>query len=594
MRKYDIPLPRLLDGNGSTVRRIRPLNVSLDLTIVPLSYASMALPVGENLPARGYVELFSPLGSAGIYRVRSPQDAYGEDITTAELEHAIVEVGDYLVLAEYDEMMAASTAMQTIFSHYRGNKWQLGSVSAMGSTPIAVQADHVRVLEAMLALMDQCPECMLTFDFSTTPWTVSVAERGTVVSAEGRLSRNVNSARIIYDDTELCTRAYYEKATTEDADASDFPVFDVNQSYGAGTYLANQNKLYRLTADHAKGVTWENTQKELLDDAPASEWAYKDSGTANKYGLIERTVQTGSDYTPQEALVTVDRYLQKHKEPRVSVEISGEEFSSETGEQLDRFENGKLYRLALADYNVTVELNITRLSWQDVYGMPENVVVYLADEEDTAITFLHDMDSKGGSGGGGGGGRKQDELWKEYRTRFEQDDYHFLLAAERVNRAEQILQQAGLYINSNGVLTYAEDNEKNLAAKLKVQADKISLIVEDTEDGAKINPAAIVLAINDAISQITISADKIDINGIITQLATKELSAQGIRVGFANVGSLTASSLTIGNTSGSWKTATLNSYGLSASFSVEDTGGSTRTGRLVTSVTSNDIHYFGY
>ena len=203
----NIPLPRLLNASGGTERTIHPVSVSINLNITPLSDASMILSPEESLPARGYVELFTCMGSAGVYRVRSPQDAYGMDTTMAELEHAIVEVGDYLVLHKYDEMMAANTAMQTIFSHYRGTKWQLGSVSALGTDQIAVQANYDRVLEAMLALLEQKPNCMMSFDFSTSPWTVNIVAKGTTVAAEGRLSRNVTYAKVIYDDTELCTRA---------------------------------------------------------------------------------------------------------------------------------------------------------------------------------------------------------------------------------------------------------------------------------------------------------------------------------------------------------------------------------------------------
>ena len=517
LTNYNIPLPRLLNSSGGTARWINPLSVSLNLTITPLSYASMELPVGESVPARSYVELYSPLGSAGIFRVRSPQDAYGEDITTAELEHAIVEVGDYLVLGKYDEMMAAKTAMQTIFSHYRGSRWQLGSVSAMGSTQIAVQADHVRVLEAMLGLLDQCPDCMMKFDFTTSPWTVSVVARGSTVAAEGRLSRNVNAAKVIYDDTELVTRVYYEHSVDTNAGTNNFPVFDASQRYGKGTYLAHSGKLYKLTADHAKDVTWANTSKELMDDYPSSTWAYKDTGTQSKYGHIERTISTGNNYTAAEAEATVDKYIAKHKEPRVSVEISAEELSQVTGEAWDTFSIGKLFRLSLADYNVTVELNITGLSWSNVYDMPENVVVNLADEEDTAITFLHDVDQKGGSGGGGGGKKKQDDVWKEYRTRFEQDDYHFNLVAERVNKAEEVLQQAGLYIDSNGVLIYAEDNESNLGARLKVQADKIAMVVGTRDGNNYIKAAEIAVAINEAGEGLAIiNANHINISATNT------------------------------------------------------------------------------
>ena len=184
MNSYEIPYPRLLTPSLGLARVIQPINVSITLSMTPLSYASMELPSGESLPARGLVELFTPLGSAGIFRVRSPQNTYGERSTTAELEHAIVEVGDYLVTTDIDDMMPAASAMQTVFGHYRGSLWQLGSVSAMGTGEIAVQAKHTRVLETMIALVEQCEDCMFAFDFTTTPWTVSIIKQPKGASME--------------------------------------------------------------------------------------------------------------------------------------------------------------------------------------------------------------------------------------------------------------------------------------------------------------------------------------------------------------------------------------------------------------------------
>lgn len=428
----NIPLPRLLNAAGGTARRITPISVSVNLEMTPLSYASMQLPQDENVPARSYVELYTVMGSAGIYRVRSPQDAYGSDQTTAELEHAIVEVGDYIILDEYKEMMAASTAMQTVFSHYRGSKWQLGSVSALGSGQIALQAGYNRVLEAMLSILEQKPDCMMSFDFSTSPWTVNIVAKGTTVSAEGRLARNLSSAKVTYDDTELCTRAYYEYQTTDSEGDVD------------------------------------------------SVWAYIDADTMSTYGLIEREVQTGSDYTADEAYRVASEYISKHKHPRVSIETSLDELSNITEETLDAFEIGKLCRLALPDYGVVIEEHITGLSFPDVYGNPRNISARLAEKEDTAITFLHDLESKGGTiGGGGGGGRRNDDIWKEFRTRIEQDDYHIALVSEHVNRNDEILQAAGLDIDSQtGVIIYHDDVENGLGARLTVNAEAIAAEVE--------------------------------------------------------------------------------------------------------------------
>lgn len=471
MIKYDVSLPRLLNASGGTAQWLHPLKVSVTLNITPLSYASMELPVGEYLPARGYVEIFTSMGSAGVFRVRSPQDAYGNDQTSAELEHAIVEVGDWCVLQKYDEMMAASTAMTTIFSHYRGSKWKLGNVSALGTQQIAVNADHDRVLEAMLALLDQVPDCMLTFDFSTSPWTVAVAKRGTTVAAEGRLGRNISSAKVIYDDTELCTRAYYD--VTDFSDISDID-------------------------DESKATTT---------------WYTLDADTISKWGIVERDVNVGSGATLDEALRVAQEYIKKHKEPRISISLSAQDLSKITGEAWDTFTIGKLLRLALPEYGTTVEQVITGLDWEDVYGAPEAFTVSLAYEEDTAVNFIHDIDAKGGSGGGGGGGRKKAKEWKEYWTDFKMDDKFIEMMAVHVDTNDKILQQSGLYLDSDGVLIYSRDNENMWASHLQVQADRIGLVVEGQGTNAHIKAASIVASINDEGSTIAIDANHVNISG---------------------------------------------------------------------------------
>ena len=456
----NVQLPRVYDENLNFLSETRPIKLSLTLSIVPLSYASMQLPWGESLPARGYVEIFTPMGSAGFFRVRSPQEAYGDDIVTSELEHAIVEVGDYLVLGNYNEMMSAKTAMQTIFSHYRGSKWQLGNVDALGDGQIALQTDHDRVLGAMIALLEQKPDCMMAFDFSTTPWTVNIVSRGTTVSAEGRLSRNVNSAKIAYDDTELVTRCYYEYSVP-----------------GSGS------------------------------TEPSSAWAYVDTDTISRYGLVERTASVNGAYTQTEARAAAVAYAEKHKNPRVSVSISAEELSSITGEDFDAFVIGKLCRLSLLDYNITIEQVITGLSWGDVFDAPEDVTVILEDEEDTTVTFLHDLDAKGGAGGGGGGAKKQEDLWKEYYTHFDKTDHYIDMWARHVDTTDRILQQAGMYLDSDGVLIYATDYENNVGSKIKVNADAIALKVSKGD-------VATQLAVE--CGNVTITGGNLVVDGYVT------------------------------------------------------------------------------
>lgn len=405
-------------------RSLRPVKATVELNIIPLSTASLQMPDGDSLPARAYVEMFTALGSAGYFRVRSPQASYGDETPFAELEHAAVEIGDYLVTGKIQDTMTASAALQTVFGHYRGNLWQIASTSI--NDIVVVDIDHETVLSGLLAIMDQLPDYHMDFDFSTRPWTLRVVGNDSGVTAEGRLGRNVKSARITYDDSELCTRAYYE---IEDEDG---------------------------------------------DGMPFSRWYTYDSSTIRTYGVVERVVQVDISSDEAKALRVVKDYLRKHEEPIISVEIDGQELSQITGESLDRFQIGKMFRLALPDYNVTVDRNITELIFDDVYGEPLQITVHLASELDTVVSFLHDVAAGTGSSvGPGGGTKKQSDKWKEYYTGLQQTDYFWDMYARKVNENGKILKQAGLYIDAGGVLQYADDNENMLYARLKVTASYI-------------------------------------------------------------------------------------------------------------------------
>lgn len=618
----DVRFPRLIDAQGNTVQEYHPLHLSINLNIKPLSTATMDLPRNENIPRRSFVELFTPIGSAGFFRARSPEDAYGEDITSVELEHAITEVGDYLVKAEYDEMMAASTAMQTVFSHYSGGRWQLDiqSLSLLGSAQVLLSAKYDRVLDAMLAILEQVPNCYLAYNFSTTPWTVSIAVKDSTVSAEGRLSRNIDSAKVIYDDTELCTRVYYEQEGTTSSTAGlnldGILTFDTNAYNSAGTYVIYNSLLYLLPNGHTAGQTWENTVSVAQNNIPTSTWAHLDADTIGTYGLVERTVSTGSKASASEALQVAQEFIRTHKEPKVSVRIQAEELSNKTGEPWDAFTIGKLLRLALVDYGVTVERNITGVSWRDVISEPEAMEVQLGEEEETAIKFLHDVDAKGGSGGGGGGKKKQEEKWKEYYTEYERDDYHYRLVAKHVDQANKILQQAGLYINSSGTLLYADDNEQQLAGKIKVQANRISLVVEGTGENASIKAAEIWAGIDTELRQslVKISADIIDIDGLITSLEAKDVMFQHLNAGSGEItgdfsvlgggyfvdisaNDVSCSGVTMNGDTATWQSATfIKTVGetkITKTFRLSD--GTTWNHAVVTDVgtTTGTIYYLG-
>lgn len=80
-----------------------------------------------------------------------------------------------------------------------------------------------------------------------------------------------------------------------------------------------------------------------------------------------------------------------------------------------------------------------------------------------------------------------------------------------------------------------------LSAQIRTAADKIALVVEETDKGNVVKSAAIIAAINGDTSSVTIDADKVNIKGAVT---AEYIEALGITVPAANItGKLTASQI---------------------------------------------------
>lgn len=363
-----IRLPRLFE-EGVFTKLVHPVAMAITENIVPLSTASLTLLHGESLPPRSYVELFTPYGSAGMYRVRNPKDSYGDEQTTATLEHMISEVGDYVVKEEISEMMEAVPAIERIFHYYEGGLWALGNIEALGADEVAVDVDHDSVLDAMLDVLEQKPDCFLQFDFDQTPWKINIASKSTTVVAEGRLSRNVEAASISYDDTDLVTRLWYKDYTEDDE----------------------------------------------------GEWKYIDSETISEYGIVEGKVSTNASMTEDEMNNTVETYLYEHRHPKITIEIQAAELSRITGERIDQFRIGDRVRLAIPEFGINVDENVIKVDWPDVINSPNSVNLTLGDEEDTVIKYIHDSESSGG----GGGGSTESMLESLYYDFYSDDGYFY-------------------------------------------------------------------------------------------------------------------------------------------------------------------------
>ncbi len=417
--------PRLLNSDLSEARRLQPVDGSLNLSMVPLSTASLTVLTAEAAPVGSWVEMYSPTGSAGIYRVSTVDNGHGTELSSLELEHGIAEVGNYVVNGEISEEMPLNAAITRLWGFYKGNRWRIGSNSFTDRVLVDVLYDNL--LQALLDLLEQTSGYMMAFDFSTNPWTINIVRKDTAVSAEGRLSRNVEEAHVTYDLTELCTRVYVD--------------YDDDDSAGGAVSM--------------------------------------DADTISQYGVIEKHVP-GSGYTYSQAQAVAREYLEKHKRPQIGATITGVDFASVTGESLDALAIGKLYRLAVPKHNVVIEQHITGLSWSHLYSDPSAVEIALGVEEDRVISYMQQT-TETVSKGGKGTIKKQGRYW----TKFDRTDHYIDQVAAYTDENGNVLKQAGMYIDANGVLQYAQDNEKQVGSQFKVAADRITAEVTQRENGER-------------------------------------------------------------------------------------------------------------
>lgn len=514
----------ILDSSGNVLRRIDPVDVSLDLQLEPLSSAEIELKPGDTITERSWVSVYTEHGLAGIFRSRPQRDRYGERSSRVSLVHGACELNDYLTTKGGDqEQDPASTAIAYIMQFYLGTHWRLGTVSATSS--VVYQLNGSGVLDAITEIMEQLPGYMLVFDQSVTPWTLNVLPRPETVSAEGRLSRNISSVEISRDDTSLCTRVYY-----------------------------GENDLF-------------------VEDAAAIQ----------KYGVIEYRIND-SGLTNAQLATIAQAYLDNHKTSKLSVSISAIDFYNVTGEPIDRITLGSKYRLAIpdaeAEENRVIEAIICSIRYDSVFS--NNPQITLASDPDTIITFLKMQRRSGGSARqiAKEEADKQYQHWVTENDVYKRSVYKIMgvMYDENGNviyqtdpvTGEVIVDEAGnpvpvyneesdgsiagqvtesatsletLYTKTGvrtlpsgetSIVSYtskakqtadsikseveaARDGQTSLKSRIDQEANKIGLFVELKNGQYVIKRAGIIAAINeDGTSTTTISADKIDLEGYVT------------------------------------------------------------------------------
>ena len=202
--------PALMDPE--TWRPVRPLaSEGMELTLseeAPWT-AVIALAPGEQAAPGDWVRITSPGGDRGIFRVAAVMVDGRTGRRTAELEHGIAVLGDALLpdgepapAGDCAEVIEALLAYQPSAEP----RWRLGRCDLHAEA--AVEEGCRSALDGLAALLQAWPEYALRLDQEAVPWTLGLVKRPEEPRSEGRLSRNIRSARLRLEGEE--TSAWLE------------------------------------------------------------------------------------------------------------------------------------------------------------------------------------------------------------------------------------------------------------------------------------------------------------------------------------------------------------------------------------------------
>ena len=346
-----------------------------------------------------------------------------------------------------------------------------------------------------------------------------------IVPAEGvwhgvRLSieKNTDEIGVTVDDTEVKTALYGYGGTAYEYDTSNHPLDKESEK----VTLAGYNWTNPPT-----GCS-KNTADAFIVDTNATAM-YGRNGQP-RYGFYQN-----SDITDQATLAQKTwETLQTTNKPTVTIDcLVRDLYRMGYHDEPIRLHDTVLVEITTIQdamtYNDILTLEIVKLAvdlldptaTRPTIGTYIPNIVYIQRETAQAATG----GVSGSVSGRRGGQDNTEKVWSEYRASIEANNYLISLHAEHVDHDDHVLQAAGLNIDSQGVIVYAEDNVNMIGSKFHAQADKISLVVGETSGTNYIKAAEIVLAINDSASSVYISADKIYLDGQ-TRLLDSALATQ--------------------------------------------------------------------
>lgn len=331
----EMRLPRYLGEDMKEKTRLHCSSLSIELNLDPLSTAEMSLPAGSPIVmVDDFVELYTPYGSAGIFRIAQTEEIVGAE-QKCSLRHGIITLADDIVPAGNAISAPVAQVFSSLFAMQTVPIWALGECQMDADVEMVLERNFQTLLAAFSDLTAHLPDGYAwQFDQTTTPWLANLVKLPDDDSCEFRLTRNVRSLAISTNRDSQCTRLY---------------------AFGAGE------------GEERIGLT-------NLIGTP-----YIDALNAPSGKVIAKSITRDDIFDALTLKNVAERYLERHKDPEISVRVDGIDLHKMTGLSFDKFHLGKICRVPMPVYGKSVREKVISISWHDVVSAPLEVTATLAN-----------------------------------------------------------------------------------------------------------------------------------------------------------------------------------------------------------------------
>lgn len=463
---------------------------------------------------RGQQILFTaPNGEIQIFEARTVKNYEPDHYQEIHAEHiALAELTDRHTGAREVNNETPATVLASILT---GTGWSVGTVSATntssGNLTIGSVWQNIHTIEQ-------------NWNVYIVPRVTAAGGRYLDILAAGAkpfhgvrlsLDKNADEMGVTYDDTNTITAMYgYGKQTD-------------------GTPLTFASVTWSATSDHPAKPSGQT----YLED-PAATAAYGRNG-APRFGYY----QNGNIDNAETLLEKTWESLKTTNAPRVTIDCMVSDLYR-LGYTDEKIELHDMALVEIRPIGTVLQLEIIKLTidlldptaTRPTIGQYIPNIVYIqrvvadmaaGDYSGGGATDAIIRSSSGGGGRGGGNGRgstaAQQQI-SEFETEITANQYQISLRAYQrdMTNVETIIKQAGVAIESGGVIVYAGNNLTDMKGSIEVNSDKVSIVVDDNKN---VKAASIVAAVNSSGSSVTINADKIVLSGETVATAISGLNA---------------------------------------------------------------------